>query len=173
QILDAVKSEIYVEKVSFVFFSSRRRHTRSKRDWSSDVCSSDLKAPIRTAREVRKLGARAGIAISPMTPVEPLLDVLPEIDMILVMTVEPGFGGQSFLDVTLEKIRRARRAINNAGVDVWIQVDGGIAEPTIERAAEAGADMFVAGSSVFGHDNAAERVDTLRDLAGRHFCHDV
>lgn len=131
------------------------------------------KAPIRTAREVRKLGARAGIAISPMTPVEPLLDVLPEIDMILVMTVEPGFGGQSFLDVTLEKIRRARRAINNAGVDVWIQVDGGIAEPTIERAAEAGADMFVAGSSVFGHDNAAERVDTLRDLARRHFCHEV
>src|SRR5690625_6465355 len=77
--------------------------------------------------------------------------------MILVMTVEPGYGGQKFLNVTLDKIRRAREVIDKNGVDVWLQVDGGISEDTIEIAAEAGADMFVAGSAVFGHDNAAER----------------
>lgn len=122
-------------------------------------------SPIRIARELRSMGARAGIAINPFTPVEPLLEILPELDMILVMTVEPGYGGQKFLEVTLDKIRRARSVIDKNGVDVWLQVDGGIAEDTIERAAEAGADMFVAGSAVFGHDNAAERVDTLRKMA--------
>jgi len=124
-------------------------------------------APIRIARELRAMGARAGIAVNPFTPVEPLIEILPQIDMILVMTVEPGYGGQKFLNVTLEKIRRARRAIDNAGVDVWLQVDGGIAEDTIEIAAEAGADMFVAGSAVFGHENAAERVDLLRQMLNR------
>ncbi|HLS04561.1 MAG TPA: ribulose-phosphate 3-epimerase [Actinomycetales bacterium] len=124
-------------------------------------------APIRIARELRAMGARAGIAVNPFTPVEPLIEILPQIDMILVMTVEPGYGGQKFLNVTLEKIRRARRAIDNAGVDVWLQVDGGIAEDTIEIAADAGADMFVAGSAVFGHENAAERVDLLRQMLNR------
>ena len=122
-------------------------------------------SPIRIARQLRTMGARAGIAINPYTPVEPLLEILPEVDMILVMTVEPGYGGQKFLNVTLDKIRRAREAIDKNGVDVWLQVDGGIAEDTVEIAAEAGADMFVAGSAVFGHSNAAERVDTLRQMA--------
>lgn len=128
-------------------------------------------SPIRIARELRSMGARAGIAINPYSPVEPLLEILPEVDMILVMTVEPGYGGQRFLEVTLEKIRRARQEINKNGVDVWIQVDGGIAEDTIGMAAEAGADMFVAGSAVFGHENAAERVDNLRQLATRSYGH--
>ncbi len=81
-------------------------------------------APVRLARELRRLGARAGVALRPATPVEPYLDLLSEVDMILVMTVEPGFGGQSFIDGTLPKIRRARRAVSEAGLDVWIQVDG-------------------------------------------------
>ncbi len=123
-------------------------------------------APIRLARELRRLGARAGMALRPATPVEPFLDLLPELDMLLVMTVEPGFGGQSFLDVCLPKVRRARRAIEEAGLDVWVQVDGGVSASTIERAAEAGANVFVAGSAVYGAEDAAAAVAQLRELAG-------
>jgi ribulose-phosphate 3-epimerase len=122
-------------------------------------------APIRLARELRAHGARAGIALRPATPVEPLEDLLPELDLLLVMTVEPGFGGQGFLDVCLPKIRRAREMVAKSGLDVWIQVDGGVSAETIERCAEAGADVFVAGSSVYGAENAAAAVDELRELA--------
>ncbi len=122
-------------------------------------------APVRLARELRRHGARAGMALRPATGVEPFLDLLPEMDMLLVMTVEPGFGGQSFLDVCLPKIRAARRAISASGLPVWLQVDGGVSVETIERAAEAGADVFVAGSAVYGADDAAEAVQRLRDLA--------
>ncbi len=83
----------------------------------------------------------------------------------MVMTVEPGFGGQEFLDVCLPKIRRAREAVRAAGLDVWVQVDGGVSEATIERCAEAGADVFVAGSAVYGADDAAAAIDDLRKLA--------
>ncbi|MCQ9164041.1 MULTISPECIES: ribulose-phosphate 3-epimerase [unclassified Arthrobacter] len=119
-------------------------------------------APVKLARELRARGARAGMALRPATPVEPYLDLLPELDMLLVMTVEPGFGGQAFLDVMLPKIRRARAAIDGAGVDVAIQVDGGITEETITRAAEAGANVFVAGSAVYGRPSPAEAIDSLR-----------
>jgi len=122
-------------------------------------------APIRLAREIRRLGARAGVGLRPTTPVEPLEDLLPEIDMVLVMTVEPGFGRQSFLDVCLPKVRRARELISKSGLDVWVQVDGGVSAETIERCAEAGADTFVAGSAVYGADDAAAMVNHLRDLA--------
>ena len=122
-------------------------------------------APVRLARELRKVGARAGMALRPATPVEPFLDLLPELDMLLLMTVEPGFGGQEFLDVVLPKIRRAREAVSAAGLDVWLQVDGGVSEGTIERAAEAGANVFVAGTAVYGADDAAAAIGTLRGLA--------
>lgn len=122
-------------------------------------------APVRLARELRAGGARAGLALRPATPVEPFLDLLPEFDMILVMTVEPGFGGQSFIDGTLPKIARARRAVADAGLDVWVQVDGGISRATVERAAAAGADVFVAGSAVYGGEDAAAEVEALRRLA--------
>ena len=125
------------------------------------------RAPVRLARALRSAGARAGLALKPATPVEPFVDLLPEIDMLLVMTVEPGFGGQGFLDVCLPKIRRARQAIRDAGLDVWLQVDGGVSVETIERAAEAGADVFVAGSAVYGAEDAAGEIQRLRDLAGK------
>ncbi|CAN5262439.1 ribulose-phosphate 3-epimerase [soil metagenome] len=120
-------------------------------------------APVRLARALRKEGARAGMALKPATPVEPYLDLLPELDMLLLMTVEPGFGGQSFLDVVLPKIRRARAAIGD--LDLWLQVDGGVAADPIEACAEAGADVFVAGSSVYGTDDPAAAVEALRALA--------
>ena len=120
-------------------------------------------APVRLARALRKEGARAGMALKPATPVEPYLDLLPELDMLLLMTVEPGFGGQAFLDVVLPKIRRARQAIGD--LDVWLQVDGGVTESTIEQCAEAGADVFVAGSSVYGKPDPAQAVAALRARA--------
>lgn len=122
-------------------------------------------APIRLARELRTGGARAGMALRPVTPVEPYLDMLGELDMLLIMTVEPGFGGQSFLDVTLPKIRRAAEAVRGADLPVAIQVDGGITEETIVRAAEAGATVFVAGSSVYGADDPAAAIAALRRAA--------
>jgi ribulose-phosphate 3-epimerase len=128
-------------------------------------------APVRLARALRAAGARAGLAVKPATPVEPFVDLLPEIDMLLVMTVDPGFGGQRFLDVCLPKIRRARQAIRDAGLDVWLQVDGGVSVETIERAAEAGADVFVAGSAVYGAEDAAAAIERLRELAGAVHAH--
>jgi ribulose-phosphate 3-epimerase len=122
-------------------------------------------APIKLARQLRSLGSRAGMALRPATPVEPYVDLLPELDMLLLMTVEPGFGGQGFLDVVLPKIRRAKEAIGD--LDVWLQVDGGVSESTIERCAEAGADVFVAGNAVYGAADPAAAVERLRDAAQR------
>jgi ribulose-phosphate 3-epimerase len=124
-------------------------------------------APIRLARSLRALGVRAGMALRPATPVEPYLDLLPELDMLLVMTVEPGFGGQSFLDVCLPQIARARAAIAAYGGEVWLQVDGGVSLETIERCAAAGADVFVAGSAVYGADNPAAAIEALRTAAAK------
>ena len=123
-------------------------------------------APVRLARSLRSAGARAGMALKPATPVEPYLDLLPELDMLLVMTVEPGFGGQGFLDVVLPKLRRCAEALRGRDdLDVWLQVDGGVSAETIERCAEAGADVFVAGSAVYGADDPAAAVRALRDRA--------
>ncbi|MFI7588921.1 ribulose-phosphate 3-epimerase [Spongisporangium articulatum] len=122
-------------------------------------------APVRLARELRTRGARAGVALKPATPVSAVADVLTEVDMLLVMTVEPGFGGQAFLDVCLPKIRQAREAVRSSGLDVWVQVDGGVSATTIERCAEAGADVFVAGSAVYGAPDAAAEITRLRELA--------
>jgi ribulose-phosphate 3-epimerase len=126
-------------------------------------------APIRLARTIRAAGARAGMALKPATPIEPFEDLLPELDMILIMTVEPGFGGQKFLDVCLPKIRRARAAIDRRGDanSVWLQVDGGVSAETIERCAEAGADVFVAGSAVYGAEDPDRAVQGLRAQAER------
>jgi ribulose-phosphate 3-epimerase len=122
-------------------------------------------APIRLARALRSAGARAGLGLKPATPVEPYVDLLPEIDMLLVMTVDPGFGGQSFLDVVLPKLQRAREAIAGRELDVWLQVDGGVSAETIERCAEAGADVFVAGSAVYSAGDPAKAVEGLRAQA--------
>ncbi|MET3811078.1 ribulose-phosphate 3-epimerase [Arthrobacter sp. UYEF3] len=124
-------------------------------------------APVKLARDLRERGAKAGLALRPGSAVEPFLDMLEELDMILIMTVEPGFGGQEFLDLTLPKIRRARAAIDASGLDVKLQVDGGITEETIWRAADAGADVFVAGSAVYGAADPADAISRLRTATGQ------
>ena len=122
------------------------------------------KAPVRLARELRAKGARASMALKPATSVEPYADMLGELDMLLIMTVEPGFGGQKFLDVCLPKIRRARELVSEAGLELWLQVDGGVSLETIGRCAEAGADVFVAGSAVYSADDPDAMVEELRAL---------
>ena len=123
------------------------------------------KAPVRLAREIRRHGARASMALKPATPIEPYEDLLPELDMLLIMTVEPGFGGQKFLDLCLPKIRRARELVSAAGLELWLQVDGGVSLETVERCADAGADVFVAGSAVYSAEDPDEMVGKLRAAA--------
>ncbi|WP_394768805.1 ribulose-phosphate 3-epimerase [Lacisediminihabitans sp.] len=120
------------------------------------------------ARRLRDIGARAGLAVKPGTRIEPYLDLLPEFDQVLVMTVEPGFGGQSFIRSTMPKLGLLREAVTRQGLDIWLQVDGGINEETIVTAAEAGADTFVAGSSVFNGGDAAVQIAALRAAASAH-----
>ena len=120
-------------------------------------------APVRLARELRRLGARASMALKPATPIDGYADILGEVDMVLLMTVEPGFGGQKFLDLVLPKIRRTRELIGDR--PIWLQVDGGVSAETIGRCAEAGADTFVAGSAVYSAPDPDAMVRELREAA--------
>ena len=120
---------------------------------------------VALARQLRAIGSRAGIALKPGTPVEHYLDLLSEFDQVLVMTVEPGFGGQSFMESTMPKLVALRAAVGDR--DIWLQVDGGVDQNTIGIAAEAGADTFVAGSAVFSGD-PTERIAALRAAATTH-----
>src|SRR5690348_7922938 len=106
--------------------------------------------PVQTARAIRSNGALAGLSVKPGTPLEPYLDVLREFDTLLVMTVEPGFGGQEFMAEVLPKVRLAREQVSSGHLRLFVEVDGGVDEQTISAAAEAGADVFVAGSAVYG-----------------------
>ncbi len=124
--------------------------------------------PVATARAIRSAGARSAFALKPGTDFAPYADLLTEVDMVLVMTVEPGFGGQSFMDDQLPKVQQVREAVRRHGGDIWVQVDGGVSADTIGRCAEAGADVFVAGSAVYGAQDAGARVRELRELAVQH-----
>jgi ribulose-phosphate 3-epimerase len=127
--------------------------------------------PVALARKLRSIGARAGVAIKPGTDVESFLDDLAEFDQLLIMTVEPGFGGQSLIEATLAKVSSARRRIDQDKLDVWLQVDGGIDEGNIERIAELGADTFVAGSAVFKSNDRSKQIQNLRELANLGISH--
>ncbi|MDQ2848822.1 MAG: ribulose-phosphate 3-epimerase [Actinomycetota bacterium] len=121
--------------------------------------------PIRVARDLRAAGAKAGLSIKPGTALDDWVEALRSYDTLLVMTVEPGFGGQSFMPEMLTKVRAARRLVQTGHLTVVVQVDGGIADDTIAAAAEAGADCFVAGSAVYGADDPAAAVAALRQRA--------
>lgn len=126
-------------------------------------------APVRLAREIRNLGARVGMGLRPATSIDSVADIIPELDMVLIMTVEPGFGGQSFIDAMLPKIQRTRELIGSES-DIWLQVDGGIQSGTIELAAEAGANVFVAGSAVYATEDPVAAIDSLRAQAQASTC---
>ena len=119
--------------------------------------------PAQTLKSLRKLGSRAGMALKPGTEIELYSDLLDEIDMLLIMTVEPGFGGQKFMANMMDKVRRSKALIGDR--PIWIQVDGGVSMDTIAIAREAGADTFVAGSAVFNSPDPAEMVKMLRHRA--------
>lgn len=121
--------------------------------------------PGMTARAIRGAGARSAIALKPATGMETIDAYLPFLDMILIMTVEPGWGGQAFLDTMLPKVRDARRRADDTGLDIWVQVDGGVGEETIGLCAEAGANVFVAGSVVYRSGDPAATVQALRTRA--------
>lgn len=121
--------------------------------------------PGMTARSIRAAGARSAIAVRPDTAIGAVDAYLPFIDMILVMTVEPGWGGQPFLEPMLDKVRAARRRADDSGLDIWVQVDGGVTEDNIGRCSEAGANVFVAGSAVYRSDDPAATVQALRARA--------
>ncbi len=121
--------------------------------------------PVALARRLRSIGARAGVAIKPGTAGESLYEILDEFDQVLVMTVEPGFGGQSFMPETMPKLRALVDEARRRGSSPWFQVDGGISDATISQAAEAGADTFVAGSAVYGADDIEAAVTRLRERA--------
>ena len=119
------------------------------------------------ARDIRAAGAKAGISVKPETPLEPYLEILPHFDTLLIMSVEPGFGGQSFIPEVLSKVRTARKLIDAGELTILVEIDGGINEDTIEQAAEAGVDCFVAGSAVYGAEDPEAAVEALRRQAAR------
>jgi len=121
--------------------------------------------PREIVKSVHARGARVGVGLKPGTSFSAIEDFIDEIDMVLVMTVEPGFGGQSFMEEMLEKVRTVRSALGKNERGIWLQVDGGISAATIARAAEAGADTFVAGSAVYKSEDPAQMVTLLRTLA--------
>ena len=122
-------------------------------------------AALALARKIRGLGVRAGFSIKPGTPIKPWLDKLEHFDEVLVMSVEPGFGGQKFMPEMLDKVRALRSTIDERGLDTVIEIDGGVSAETIRACAEAGCDAFVAGSAVFKQDDRAAAVAELRELA--------
>lgn len=119
--------------------------------------------PSKTLRAIRAEGARAGLALKPGTDINLYTEIIDDVDMFLIMTVEPGFGGQKFMETMMDKVRKTRKIIGDR--PIWLQVDGGISLETIEIAHEAGADTFVAGSAVFNSPDPAEMVTRLRELA--------
>lgn len=127
-----------------------------------------LRAPHVLVRELHRVGSRAGIALRPATPLDAVTSVLGEVDMLLIMTVEPGFGGQELLEPMLAKVSQARRLLSERDLQVRLQVDGGVSAATIERAAQAGADVFVAGSAVYRAQDAQAAIDGLRAQAAAH-----
>ena len=138
----------------------------------ADIIVFHIESSSDTAATVDKIiscGCKAGISVKPSTPVEEVFPYLEKLDMVLVMTVEPGFGGQSFMYETMDKIKTLRSEIKRRGLSTDIQVDGGINDKTVETAAAAGANVFVAGSAVFGAEDAAKAIENIRNLAEKSF----
>lgn len=123
------------------------------------------KEPTKIIKDIHNLNKKVGVAIKPKTSFEQVKELLPQIDVLLVMTVEPGFGGQKFMDDMLQKVEQARKEITKNKLDVWIQVDGGVGFETIEKATKSGADFLVVGSAAFATKDPEKAMTELRNLA--------
>lgn len=121
--------------------------------------------PAAVARDIRAAGGKAGLAIKPGTPLDPYLELLRDFDTLLVMSVEPGFGGQKFIPEVLSKVATIRKLVDSGELSILVEIDGGINADTIEAAAEAGVDCFVAGSAVYSAADPAEAIVKLREQA--------
>ena len=122
--------------------------------------------PVSVGRDIRAAGAKAGLSVKPGTPIEPYLEILRHFDTLLVMSVEPGFGGQSFISEVLTKVAAVRKLVDSGELTILVEIDGGINADTIEQAAAAGVDCFVAGSAVYGAADPGAAVEALRRQAG-------
>ncbi|MGL4305879.1 MAG: ribulose-phosphate 3-epimerase [Mycobacteriaceae bacterium] len=127
--------------------------------------------PIAVARDIRAAGAKAGLSIKPGTLIDPYLEILTEFDTLLIMSVEPGFGGQSFMSSVLHKVKAVRKLVDSSELNLIIEIDGGINSDTIEQAAEAGVDCFVAGSAIYGKENPEAALRALRERAAQASAH--
>jgi ribulose-phosphate 3-epimerase len=127
--------------------------------------------PVAVARDIKAAGAKAGLSVKPGTPIDPYLEILREFDTLLIMSVEPGFGGQKFIPEVLPKVGLVRRLVDAGELTIVVEIDGGINADTIEAAAEAGVDCFVAGSAVYSADDPAAAVESLRAKAAAAAAH--
>lgn len=171
-IVDAAKVSTDVPIEAHLMIENPDRWARSYADAGCEMVTFHAEAagaPVRLARELRSAGAKVGLALKPTTSLQPYVDFLSDFDMILLMTVEPGFGGQKFLPEVMGKATALRELIDGSGLDLDIQVDGGINRDTIVTAARAGVNNFVAGSSVFTCSDHRAEVSELRKLAEANY----
>lgn len=119
----------------------------------------------RTVQEIKALGCKAGVALNPHTPVSTLEEILHDLDMVLIMSVNPGFGGQSFIENTYSKVRKLRQMIDEKGLNTLIEIDGGVSSKNAKALVEAGADALVAGSFVFNSENPLKTIENLKSLS--------
>tara|TARA_B100001758_G_C18258162_1_gene529553 strand:+ start:247 stop:891 length:645 start_codon:yes stop_codon:yes gene_type:complete len=118
----------------------------------------------RTIQQIKSKGMKAGVALNPHTPLHVLDEILPELDLVLIMSVNPGFGGQKFIDASVDKVQKLKKMIDNKGLDLFIEVDGGVNLETGKKLANAGANALVAGSFVFNSDSPSQTIDKLKQL---------
>ena len=142
------------------------RYLQAFKDLGADVLTVHIEACThlhRTLNAIRDLGMKAGVALNPHTPVESLKDILSEIDLVCLMSVNPGFGGQSFIEKTYDKVKALRLIADEAGVQLLIEIDGGVTPANASALVEAGADVLVAGSSVFKADNPSAAATAIKN----------
>lgn len=164
-VLQAVRKQTDLVLDVHLMITDPLKYVREFAEFGADIISFHLESEsdaMETIKTIKECGVKAALAIKPATPAEAVFEYLPYLDMILVMTVEPGFGGQSIIPETIEKVRIIREKLNSLGMDTPIQVDGGINDKTFADAADAGANVLVSGSYLFKAENMAEAADKIR-----------
>lgn len=164
-VLEAVRKQTDLVLDVHLMITDPIKYVREFAKFGADIISFHLESEsdaMETIRAIKECGVKAALAIKPATPAEAVFEYLPYLDMVLVMTVEPGFGGQSIIPETIEKVRIIREKLNSLGMDTPIQVDGGINDKTFTDAAEAGANVLVSGSYLFKAESMAEAAEKIR-----------